>query len=355
MLSDERREYILREIRASGFVHAADLADRLEVSRATVWRDIDRLAKAGAVAKVHGGASAPYSASASVATRGNNTQLTIGMQVPTSSYYYRNVIEGAREVCESFGARLVVGVSGYAETADDLESARGLLGVGADGLLLTPGAVDGSGSNSGYRELLGELDCPIVFVERDLDGIVSDSVASVTTAREAGVHSAVEHLAELGHRKIGFVAIRHASRSRYRIRRGYADAIVTLDVDRPPEPRAWEWYATTSSGEILDGIRAAGVTAVVVFGDTLAISLSHEAHRRGWSIPGDLSIISYDNEIAADGLPPLSAISPDRRGVGRTAARYLLTHLSGGEPLGGRRLNVQPSLVLRESTAPPAK
>lgn len=355
MLSDERREYILREIRGSGFVHAADLADRLEVSRATVWRDIDRLAKAGAVAKVHGGASAPYSASAGVATRTTNTQLTIGMQVPTSSYYYRSVIEGAREVCESFGARLVVGVSGYSDVEEDLESARGLAGVGADGLLLTPGAADNSPGGSGYWRVLDELTCPIVFVERDLDGIVPDSVASVTTAREAGVHSAVAHLVGLGHRRIGFVAIRHASRSRYRIRQGYEDAVAALGAEQPPEPGGWQWYSPTTTGQILEEVRAAGVTAVVVFGDTLAISLSHEGHRRGWSIPGDLSIISYDNEIAADGLPPLSAISPDRRGVGRTAARYLLTHLSGGEPLGGRRLNVQPSLVLRESTAPPGR
>ncbi|MGD7707777.1 substrate-binding domain-containing protein [Microlunatus sp. Y2014] len=94
---------------------------------------------------------------------------------------------------------------------------------------------------------------------------------------------------------------------------------------------------------------------LVVLNDGLAVDLSHQARSLGREIPQDLSIISYDDEIAATALPPLSAISPRRTTLGELAARQLLTHLSGGAKLSGRRTQVEPVLVLRESTAPPVR
>jgi len=354
MLSEERRDHILREVRDSGFVHASDLAERLGVSRATVWRDIDRLARSGAVAKVHGGASAPSGDTAARPLRPAKREFTIGMQVPTSSYYYRSVIEGAREVCESFGARLVVGVSGYTGLDEDREAIRGLVGVGVDGLLLTPGFTDPNSRSGGFGELLAEVACPVVLVERDLAGLGGPDLASITTAREAGVFSAVHFHADQGHRRIGLVVTRNMSRTRARMEQGYREALAELPRVDGVEAPGWEWDSTLSAAEILAAIEEARVTAIVVFGDTLAISLAHEARRQGLSVPRDLSIISYDDEIAADASPPLSAISPNRGAVGQAAARYLLVHLSGGEALGGRRLQIEPGLVIRESTAPPS-
>ena len=59
MLAGQRQQLILEEVRRSGAVRVSELTDRLAVSDMTIRRDLDVLASAGLVAKVHGGATAP--------------------------------------------------------------------------------------------------------------------------------------------------------------------------------------------------------------------------------------------------------------------------------------------------------
>src|SRR6188472_4737170 len=59
LLGEERRELILRWLGAEGKVRASDLAPRLGVSLDTVRRDLQELADAGALRRVHGGALPP--------------------------------------------------------------------------------------------------------------------------------------------------------------------------------------------------------------------------------------------------------------------------------------------------------
>ena len=59
MLAGQRQQLILEEVRRTGAVRVSELTDRLAVSDMTVRRDLDVLAAAGLVAKVHGGATAP--------------------------------------------------------------------------------------------------------------------------------------------------------------------------------------------------------------------------------------------------------------------------------------------------------
>lgn len=81
--------------------------------------------------------------------------------------------------------------------------------------------------------------------------------------------------------------------------------------------------------------------------------MAHVAATRGIQIPQDLSVISYDDEVAALASPPLTALRPPRQEVGRTAVAVLLDRLDDpGRP--AHRIAVSPTLVIRDSTAPPA-
>lgn len=357
VLRDERQAMILRQARASGFVRISDLAAQLATSRATLWRDIDALAADGLLVKVHGGATVPPSDSsgdrledaADEQTVRSADSLIIGMQVPSGEYYYQRVIEGARNACDLAGARLIVGVSGYGGLDDDHEVIRGLIDSGAHGLMLSPttSPYDASGLPQRW---LDDIHQPIVLVEREPPGIASAGISSVSTAHEAGIHSAILHLKQFGHQRIGLVAIRATSQTRKRIQVGYRMAVEQLfDVDDPP---LYEWIASDdiTHEDILLEMRDAGVTAVVCFNDVLAASLARRARTMNWTVPGDLSIVSYDNEIAANVAPPMTAISPQREVLGRLAAHRLIRQLSANESINGPRVRVDPELVIREST-----
>lgn len=357
VLRDERQAMILRQARASGFVRISDLAAQLATSRATLWRDIDALAADGLLVKVHGGATVPPSDSSDdrpddaadeQAVRSADS-LIIGMQVPSGEYYYQRVIEGARNACDLAGAQLIVGVSGYGGLDDDHEVIRGLIDSGAHGLMLSPATSPYDASGLPQR-WLDDIHQPIVLVEREPPGIASAGISSVSTAHEAGIHSAILHLKQFGHQRIGLVALRVNSQTRKRIQVGYRMAIEQLfDVDDPP---LYEWIASDdiTHEDILLEMRDAGVTAVVCFNDVLAASLARRARTMNWTVPGDLSIVSYDNEIAANVAPPMTAISPQREVLGRLAAHRLIRQLSANESINGPRVRVDPELVIREST-----
>ncbi len=101
--------------------------------------------------------------------------------------------------------------------------------------------------------------------------------------------------------------------------------------------------------ELLD--RAPGATAVFAFSDLLALGARRAALDRGLDIPGDLSIVGFDDCAgAAEGL---TTIHQPEHEKGRIAVERLLAGLSGG-PHRPERLILPTRLVVRRSTAPPA-
>ena len=84
--------------------------------------------------------------------------------------------------------------------------------------------------------------------------------------------------------------------------------------------------------------------------DELAIGALHAAEERGLGVPGELSIIGFDDTPAAsDARPPLTTIAQPHREKGETAARMLLRPQD--QPA---RVVLPTRLVVRDSTAPPS-
>ena len=87
--------------------------------------------------------------------------------------------------------------------------------------------------------------------------------------------------------------------------------------------------------------------------DPEAISLVERCEERGISVPGQLSVVAYDDEVAGLANPPLTAVRPPRRSIGRAAVELLVGRLA--DPTRAtHRVAVTPELMVRESTAPPA-
>jgi DNA-binding LacI/PurR family transcriptional regulator len=89
----------------------------------------------------------------------------------------------------------------------------------------------------------------------------------------------------------------------------------------------------------------------LVHSDPEAITVVEYALARGLSVPGDLSVIAYDDQVAQLFNPALTAVSPPRDAVGEAAVELLIQRLADpARP--AQRVVVSPRLNVRESTAP---
>lgn len=185
---------------------------------------------------------------------------------------------------------------------------------------------------------------PVVLVNRKVDG-----VSDVVPDNSPGIAEAVKHLVEIGHKHIAFVAGPTTSwinTDRWNLLMHNAVelgmTIVEIGANEP----------TVEGGKnSLERVRAAGVTAVVVYNDLMAIGLLRAATAAGLSIPGDLSIIGFDNIFGSDFTnPPLSTIELPLEKIGAEAIDVLLKLDVGetGQSLHGT--DEKTSLLVRGST-----
>jgi DNA-binding LacI/PurR family transcriptional regulator len=199
---------------------------------------------------------------------------------------------------------------------------------------------------------LGEVHMPLVAVDVDIPGIPRVVIDNV-----AGGRMATEHLLSLGHRRIGFVgdekdrSLGFASTSR-RLD-GYLQALAAAGI--PPDaglirrgPHGAEWAAETTS-RLLDV--DAPPTAVFAASDTQAVGVLRAAAARGLAVPGDLSVVGFDDIEAAE-LLGLTTVRQPLRESGTEGARRMIDLLTGN-PVAVPRWVLPLEMIVRQSTGRP--
>lgn len=357
VLAAERRERILSVARRDGVVRVAELVDELGFSHVTIRRDLDALSEQGLLRKVRGGAMLSASPSAPAArARTASDHVVIGVLVPVASYF-RYIVDGARSFVSEQGGAVRFVTSGYDPDAEP-QLVHDLVESGAAGLLVAPSF--NQGDNSRPRpDYLIEPAVPTVLIEREPAPTELGTLSTVRSAHERGVAAALAHLQELGHRRVALIS-RGFSQTASFVQAGYRQAVATLglaedvpmivevspDLVRPgliPEgPKV-----------IFDRLVAADVTAVLCHGDEDALVLSQYAQAQGRCVPGDLSIVSYNDEVAALGNPPLTAVATPKQQIGAVAAQLLFRLLDTDADRTPIHVQIDPQLVLRGSTAAP--
>ncbi|HVS12379.1 MAG TPA: LacI family DNA-binding transcriptional regulator [Thermoanaerobaculia bacterium] len=194
-----------------------------------------------------------------------------------------------------------------------------------------------------------------------------DRVTNVVVDHERASILALSHLAELGHRRLA-VFRGHPdtadAEERWQMTRDTAatlgleipdEAVVQLGTELEgrlytPEEAFQEGYAFAQ--ELLR--RRQRFTALVAFNDVSAIGAMRALRDVGLDVPGDLSVIGFDDiPEAAFQIPRLTTVRQPLRQMGRTACELLLRLLHGGDA-PPQVVRVEPELVVRESTAAPA-
>ncbi|MEV5608940.1 substrate-binding domain-containing protein [Streptomyces sp. NPDC052225] len=350
---DRRHERLLELVRERGTARVADLARELGVSPVTLRRDVEMLAAQGRLQRLHGSVvwpddSAVREQGRTAAAPGAGT--VVGMVVPTTEYYYAEVVRGARDAVEACGARLVVALSRYLPGEDAAQVER-LLGAGADGLLLTP-SWDRGEPAAGEGRWITELPVPTVLVERSAPhGHPVAALDRVRSDHAHGAAAAVRHLAALGHRAVALAA--QESPTSGRLRLGYEAAVTALGLTPAPrlvhdpaatEAERFEWTFAYLRGAVEEH----GVSAAILHSDADAIVLVPRLRACGVRVPDDLAVITYDDEIADLADLPLTAVAPAKRTVGRRAAELLLSRLADSAG-PGQHLDILPELRVRAS------
>ncbi|MFG1943817.1 substrate-binding domain-containing protein [Nonomuraea sp. NPDC048826] len=366
-LPDERRAQVVELLRQRGVVRVTDLAEELDVSAITIRRDIALLASQGVIRRVRGGAALhggvlagePDGAAAPQPvpeeSGGDLRPLTIGIVVPSLDYYWPDVIRGVREAAAAAGARIVLRGGSY-QAADERRQLSWLVEfVGVDGLLVAPTTTGDDGEE--LVRWLRQSPVPVVLVERAATvGPYQEAMESVVSDHVLGAAMAVRHLAALGHRRVGVITTVQSPTAPH-VRRGWRQACqeLGLDLDGTPDVTTVDqrdpgWAAALDG--ILDACLASGTTALLVHSDPEAISLVERCQERGIRVPGDLGVVTYDDEVAELCDPPLSAVRPPKAAIGRAAFSLLSARLADQDPhRPAHRMVVEPRLIIRSSSA----
>ncbi|MFB2580691.1 LacI family DNA-binding transcriptional regulator [Herbiconiux sp. P15] len=193
---------------------------------------------------------------------------------------------------------------------------------------------------------LAKLTFGVPYVTVQTLGTTDESEIAIDQLQAA--RQATAHLADLGHTRIGHLAgpqdwIDASSRLA-----GFRQELAARGLDSDLlEMGDWSAESGYRAGAAL---LAAGATAVFAANDQMALGLLHAAHDAGLAVPGDLSVVGFDDTPEARHyLPALTTVRQEFTESGRRAIGLLLDAPEAREAVP----SVDPLLVLRESTAPP--
>jgi LacI family transcriptional regulator len=324
----------IRDVAAHAGVSVATVSkvinDRYGVSAAT-------LAKVRAVIEELG-----YEASLVAQSLRNHRTNVIGILVADLEPFSTELLKGAADAIRGSGFELVVYSAG-GRTGDPVGWEKRYLsrlsGTLVDGAVLVTPAVS----------LEAVPGTPVVAVDPHTG---PSHLPTIDSDNLRGAQLATEHLLELGHRRIAFLAGRPDLQSAELRKTGYLRALEAAGVpvdDRLIRDGAYDPEISAASAHaLLTG--PARPTAVFAANDISAIATVGAARDLGLSVPGDLSVVGFDN-VPESALcsPPLTTVDQPIREMGHRAISMLIA-LINGDAVERTHLTLDTGLVVRHST-----
>jgi LacI family transcriptional regulator len=219
---------------------------------------------------------------------------------------------------------------------------------GLDGLVLAPPLCDDAATVAE----LEECGLPYARIAPTTDGSHAPDVAMDD---RAAMRAVIDHLAGLGHRRIGIVRGDPTHASAAARLEGYRAGLAAHGLAADPALEAQGAYTFASgyeAGKALLGL-ADRPTAIFASNDDMAAGVINAAHESGVRVPEDLSVVGFDDSnIASVVWPRLTTIHQPIRDMAREAAGALLALIEDGEAPPHQQLPFQ--LVVRGSTGPAA-
>jgi LacI family transcriptional regulator len=327
-----------------------EIAALAGVSTATVSRVVNRSGYVSEetrrivehVVREHG-----YSANRSARGLSGGRTGLVGVTVPRiHPSYFSVIIAGVSETLYEQDMRIVLCPTLHEHDREVSLLERLMHGTTDGALLVLP--------EESNRELRSLMDYGFRFVVLDPRKRMEERVPAVSAAHSAGALQATIHLLELGHRRIAAITGPRGWMAADERLRGYQAALAGAGV--LPDPG----LVIEANFEI-DGGYAAAIallsgaerpTAIFAFNDQLAFGAMQAATELGLRVPDDLSIVGFDDTAEAQIVTPrLTTVHQPLAEIGRMGVS-LLTRLLEGQRLDALHVELETTLVVRDSTAP---
>ncbi|MBI3962307.1 MAG: LacI family DNA-binding transcriptional regulator [Deinococcus sp.] len=165
-----------------------------------------------------------------------------------------------------------------------------------------------------------------------------------------GARLGTEHLIQLGHRRVALINWVLGSVIAGDRLKGYKQALAAAKIPFDPALLATYDFNDPDRDAVILKLLALPdpPTAVLAVSDAIAIATMRTLHRHHRRVPRDLSIVGYDDTLAALSTPQLTSVAQPIYQLGTTAAQLLLDQDRKRHP---RRVTLEPTLVVRDSTA----
>lgn len=206
---------------------------------------------------------------------------------------------------------------------------------------------------SDYLAMLAEADLPIVTIDEGFDL----PFPTIGADNYEGARLALLHLANLGHKRIGFISGNEALASARDRARAFSDMRAQLGLDRDA--------SLVVAGNFMQqgGFEAAKQlvelpnppTAIFAANDISAVGALSAIREAKLNVPADISLVGFDDVSVSDHVHPrLTTVRQPIPQMARAAVNTLLAMIAGLEPPASR-IVLPAELVVRDSTAPPAR
>ncbi|MFE3904866.1 LacI family DNA-binding transcriptional regulator [Streptomyces sp. NPDC059153] len=198
-----------------------------------------------------------------------------------------------------------------------------------------------------YRRL-AERRIPVVLINAPIENL---DFPCISCDDAVAVEQAWRHLVSLGHESIGLVL---GPTDHIPSRRKLAAAQDVAHVnggELPGECVERSMFSLEGGQAAASRLLGRGVTGIICASDPLALGAVRAARRRGLAVPGDVSVVGYDDSAFMNCTePPLTTVRQPIEAMGRAVVELLCTQIQGGEVHPGELL-FEPELVVRGSTA----
>jgi LacI family transcriptional regulator len=280
------------------------------------------------------------------------TSRTIGLVIAHSSSYfffnptYTSIMSGISDVAKQHGYMLMLDIQDSDSATIDI-----YISEKVDGFILL-----GARKSSRLIPRLLLMDIPFVLIGDYLPDEDTKPFCKVDIDDFAAARNVTRYLLDLGHRHIGFISGSFEYASCFSRYRGYAMALEEAGIPLNPD------YIASSEGITQETAYHLAKTllflkdrptAIISFNDAVSIAVYRAAHDCGYSIPGDLSVIGFDDcDFARYAAPPLTTVWQPSLEKGYRAAEILIQGLLN-PPIEKSSLTFSSVLIYRDSCAPP--
>ena len=188
---------------------------------------------------------------------------------------------------------------------------------------------------------------PVVVI----DSNAGSGFTVVDTDQALGARLATQHLLDLGHRQVWHIAGPRSSFSAGHRADSWRATLERAGI-RPPELQHGDWSTDSGYRIGLELGKRPEVTAIFAANDQMALGAMRALHELGRDIPGDVSVVGFDDMDEARAFwPPLTSVRQNFREVGRVAMERLLEQIADPDQTAETTL-IPTELIVRDSSGP---